>query len=148
MRHDKSKNRRKWTKQDLSYSSSSNSDLSNKSDYRRKKRNKKKSDHKKDPIKLCEKLTAKFLTTAYKSKIIKFKLDEDPLQPRIYFLTFIESLEMIFYQYKATCEVLLDYSKIGGEYIKEFLKRPLGIFCMQILMFIAEVWLLNSQDMG
>ena len=31
-------------------------------------------------------LTAKFLTTAYKSKFIGFKLDEDPLQRQIYFL--------------------------------------------------------------
>ena len=49
----------------------------------------------------------KLLTTANKSKIIKFKLDEDPRQRRIYFLTFIESLEIIFYQYKETCEVIL-----------------------------------------
>ena len=41
-----------------------------------------------------------------------FKLDEDPLQHRNYFLTFVESLEMIFYQYKETCEVILDYPKI------------------------------------
>ena len=53
-----------------------------------------------------------FLTTAYKSKIIRFKMDEDPLQCRIYFLIFVESLEMIFSQYTETCEVLLDYPKI------------------------------------
>ena len=47
--------------------------------------------------------------TAYKSKIIEFKLDEDPLQRQIYFLTFVESLEMIFSQYKQICEVLLYY---------------------------------------
>ena len=29
------------------------------------------------------------------------------------FLTFIESLEMIFSQYTETCEVLLDHPKIG-----------------------------------
>ena len=53
--------------------------------------------HKKqDPIKLCEKSTEKILTTAYKSKVLEFKLDEDPLQRRIYSLTFMESLEMIF----------------------------------------------------
>ena len=56
--------------------------------------------------KICATLTAKLLTTAYKSKIIRFKMDEDPLQRRIYFLTFAESLEMIFSQYKETCEVL------------------------------------------
>ena len=51
---------------------------------------------KKYPIKLSAKLTANLLTIDYKSKIIKLKLDEDLLQHRIYFLTFIESLEMIF----------------------------------------------------
>ena len=53
-------------------------------------------------------LMAKFLTTAYNSNIIEFKMDEDPLQLRIYFLTFIYSLDMIFSQYKETGEVLLD----------------------------------------
>ena len=45
-------------------------------------------------------------------------MDEDPLQLQIYFLVFVESLEMIFYQYKETCEVLLNYPKIGGESTK------------------------------
>ena len=63
--------------------------------------------------------------TAYKSKIVRFKMDEDPLQRRNYFLTFVESLEMIFYQYKETCEVLLNYSKIGGEKIREFSKKAI-----------------------
>ena len=61
---------------------------------------------------------AKLLTTAYKSNIIKFKLDEEPLQHRIYLLTFIESLDMIFSHYKETCEVLIAHPKIGGEDIK------------------------------
>ena len=52
--------------------------------------------------------------TLYKSNITKFKLDEDPLQLRIYLLTFIESLEIISYQNKETYELLLDYPKIGG----------------------------------
>ena len=116
----------------------SNSDSSNKSDYRRKRRNKKNSHRKKDPIKLCVKLTEKLLTIAYKLKIIRFKLDEDPLQRRIYFLTFVESPEMIFYQYTENCEVLLDYPKIGRGDIKDFFKRPLGILCMPILTNIAE----------
>ena len=50
--------------------------------------------------------TEKLMTTAYKSKTIKFKMDEDPLQCRIYHLTFVESLEIIFSQYTKTCEVL------------------------------------------
>ena len=65
-------------------------------------------------MKLCAKLTAKFLTTAYKLKILKFKLDEDPLRRRINFLTLIKSLEMKCLQYNETCEVLLDYPTIGG----------------------------------
>ena len=56
----------------------------------------------------------KLLTTAYKSNIIKFKLDDDILQRR-FFLIFIESLEMIFSQFRETCELLLDYPKIGWE---------------------------------
>ena len=70
------------------------------------------------PINLCAHLTAKFLTTAYESKIIRFKMDEDPLQRRIYFITFLESLEMIFSQYTETYEVLLGYPKMGGKDIK------------------------------
>ena len=57
--------------------------------------------------------------TAYKSKIVRFKMDEDPLQRRIYFLTFIYSLYMIFLQYRETCEILLDYPKIGGDDVIE-----------------------------
>ena len=47
-------------------------------------------------------------------------MDEDPLQRRIYFLTFVESLEMIFSQYTETCDVLLDYPKIGGDDVIEY----------------------------
>ena len=46
-------------------------------------------------------------------------MDEDLLQPRIYFLIFVESLEMIFSQYTTTSEVLLYYPKIGGDDIIE-----------------------------
>ena len=65
-------------------------------------------------------------------------MDKDPLQLRIYFLIFLESLEMIFSHYTETCEVPLDYTRRGGEDIKDFSKRPLGIFFMQILMYIEE----------
>ena len=47
------------------------------------------------------------------------------LQRRIYFLTFLESPEMIFFQYKETCEVILDDPKIGREIIKEFSKKAI-----------------------
>ena len=68
---------------------------------------------------------AKLLTTADKSEIIKLKLDEDPLHSHIYFLILIESPGMIFYQYKETCEVLIDYPKIGREDIKYFVKNSI-----------------------
>ena len=45
-------------------------------------------------------------------------MDEDPLQRQIYFLTFVESLEMIFSQYTETCEVIIDHPKIGGDDIE------------------------------
>ena len=71
------------------------------------------------------KLTEKLLTKAYKLKVLKFKLDEDPLQRQIYFLTFMESLEMIFSQYKEIFEVLPYYPIIGGEDIKDYLKKEI-----------------------
>ena len=46
-------------------------------------------------------------------------MDEDPLKRRIYFLKSVELLEIIFSQYKETCEVILDYQKIGEDDIIE-----------------------------
>ena len=65
-------------------------------------------------------------------------MDEDPLQRQIYFITFIESLEVIFPQYKETCEVLLDYLKIVEVDINYYIKRLLIIFCIIILISIVE----------
>ena len=84
------------------------------------------------------KLTAELLTTAYKSKVLKSKLDEDPLQRQIYFLTFIESLDMIFSQYKESGKEVLYYPRIGGGNTNIKLGRQLGIFYRQIFMFIVE----------
>ena len=53
-------------------------------------------------------------------------MDEYPLQRRIDFLTFIDSLDMIFSQYRETCEVLLDYTKIGGDgFIEDYAKTSI-----------------------
>ena len=104
-KHCTNKNSRKQKKQDSSDSLSSNSNSSNDSDYIGKQ-HKKKIHQKKGPIKLCARLKAEFLTTVEKSKIIKFKLDEDPLQLRICFLMFVESPEMIF----PSIEKLMKYS--------------------------------------
>ena len=52
-------------------------------------------------------------------------MNEDPLHRQIYFLIFIESLDMIFSQYTETCEVLLDYPIIGGEDSEGFEKKSI-----------------------
>ena len=122
-KRNKKKKRRKQKKHDASDSLSSNdSDLSNHSDYRCK-RHKNNIHKKKDPIKLCARLTKKLLITTYKSKIIRFKMDEDLLQRRIYFLTFVESLEMIFSKYRETCKIIIDDLKIGGDDIEDYAKK-------------------------
>ena len=66
------------------------------------------------------------LTTGYKFEDPKIKLDKDPLQHRVYFLTYVESLEMIFSQYKETHEVLLYYPTIVGEDIKYNVNKVIG----------------------
>ena len=103
---------------------SDDSDSSEDSHYRRRRRKNKKH-RKKDPIRLCATLTDELLTTAFKSKMIGFKLDEDPLQRRIYFLTFIDSLNMIFPQYRETYEVLRDYPKMEGGNLKDYSKMDI-----------------------
>ena len=104
-KRDENKKRRKNRKDDLSDPSSSNNyDSSNDSDYRRKQ-HKNKIHQKNYLIKLCARLTGKFLTIEYKSRIIRFKMNEYPLQRRIYFLTFVESLEMIYSQYTERREI-------------------------------------------
>ena len=57
--------------------------------------------------------------------MIRFKLDEYPLQHRIYFLTFIDSLNMIFSQYRETYEVLRDYPKMGGINVNYYAKTAI-----------------------
>ena len=54
-------------------------------------------------------------------------MDEDPLQRRIYFLTFVESLEIIFSQYTETCELMIYYPKIGGDDIEDYEKKAMRI---------------------
>ena len=105
----KKKKCRKHRKDELSDPSSSDDSASSDDSHHRRKRRKDKKHRKKDPIRLCATLTEKLLTIAYKSEIIRFKMDEDPLQRRIYFLTFIDSLDIIISQYRETCEVLLEY---------------------------------------
>ena len=119
--------RRRKHKYESDPSSSDDSDDSDSSDdgHSRRRQHTHTEHRKKDPIRLCANLTAKLLTTAFKSKIIRFKLDEDPLQHRIYFLTFIDSLNMAFSQYRETYEVLRDYPKMEGGNIKDYSKMAI-----------------------
>ena len=52
-------------------------------------------------------------------------MGEYMLQRQIYFLTFVESLEMVFSQYTETCEVIIDYPKIGGADIEDYAKKAI-----------------------
>ena len=136
-KRDKKKKCQKHKKQNSSGSPSSGYYSSNDRYYRRKRR-KKKRHQKTDKIKLYERLTAKLLTTVYKLKIIRFKMDEEPLQRCIYFLKFIESLVMIFPSIKKLVNYFQIIQKWERKILKNLQKRPLGIFCMPILICIAE----------
>ena len=50
-------------------------------------------------IKKCAKLTTKLVIDAYKSKFFMFKLGEDPLQRRVYFLSLMNSLKIVLSQF-------------------------------------------------
>ena len=52
-----------------------------------------------EPIKKCVKFTAKLPTTVYKSNIIRFILDEDTLQRRFYFLSFMNPPKILLSQF-------------------------------------------------
>ena len=103
-RKDKKKCRKHRKDESSDPSSSDDSDGSGSSEYShyRRRRRKNKKHRKNDLVILCATLTAKLLTTAFKSKMIRFKLDEDPLQRRIYFSNFIDSINMVFSQYRET----------------------------------------------
>ena len=67
-------------------------------------------------------------------------MDEDPLQRRIYFLTFVELLEMIFSQYTETFEVLLDYPKIGRDDIIEDFAKKATMNILYANIDVHKVW--------
>ena len=55
-----------------------------------------------NPTKNCAKLTTKLITAMYKSKVVKFKLDEDTIQHQVYFLSFMNSLKKIITIFRNT----------------------------------------------
>ena len=86
--------------------------------------------------------------TAYKSKTIRFKMGEDPLQRRIYFLTLVELLDMIFSQYTETFEVLLDYPKTGeDDIIVHFAKKAIRNLLHANIDVQNRILIAESQDM-
>ena len=60
-----------------------------------------------DPIKKCETLAAKLITDTHKSKVVKFKLDKDPLQRQLYFLSFMNLVKTVLSQFKETYMLLM-----------------------------------------
>ena len=74
-------------------------------------------------------------------------MDDDPPHHRIYFLTFMDSLDIIFSQYRETCLVLLYYPKIGGDdgiedyakiSIRNFLHVNIYIHSRRLIVEYAE----------
>ena len=76
--------------------------------------------------------------------MIRFKLDEDPPQRRICFLTFIDSLNMVFSQNRETDEVLRDNPKMEGGNVKDYAKMAIRNLlhtnsCVHSRRLIAEL---------
>ena len=61
----------------------------------------------------------------YKLKVLELKLNEDSLQRRIYFLTFNLITPNDFSQYKENYMVLIDYSNIIVEDIKDHIRKAI-----------------------
>ena len=96
------------------------------SGYVKQKRTHKKRKGKKctiDPIQKCAMITAKRLKAALNSKVTKFKLDEDPLQHRVYFLNFINSIKNCYHKFKHTCMFVMEYPYIEGEGMPDYRKQ-------------------------
>ena len=110
-----------------SYSSSLySSDSSDSRYYKRRQRTHNKCQSKrrnKNLIKNCAKLTTKLLKAFHNYKVMRFKLDEDPLQQRVYFLNLIKSLKMVLSQFKQTLMLLMDYPSLRGENFPNYNKQ-------------------------
>ena len=60
--------------------------------------------------------------------MIRFKMDEDPLQRRIYFLTFIDSLNMVFHNIEKLMKCSENIQKWRRKYIKDYAKMAIRNF--------------------
>ena len=79
--------------------------------------------HSNDPIKKCSKITAKLLRSAYKSRFTAFKLDDDPLQCRVYLLSLINSIKTVLSLFKETYMLIMDYPYIRRNYFLDYAKN-------------------------
>ena len=96
--------------------------------------------HFSNPIKKCAKLTDKMLIAAYKSRLIIIKLDQNPLQQRVYFLSFVTSLKNIYQNIRKhtcyLCAIHLQERKI----YQIVLKHPHITFFVHIQMDIENIY--------
>ena len=106
----------------LSYSSLLDSSDSSDNEYYKQRWHTKKDKNKcrskirfNEPIKKYANLTAKILTAVYRWNIFKFILDEYPLQRRVYFLSFVNSLKIGLSPFSETFMFLMEYPSIRGK---------------------------------
>ena len=76
-----------------------------------------------DPIKKWSNITAKLLTLDYKPRVMNFKLDEDLLHHRVYFLSFMNSLPILFSPISELYMLLMDYPSTRGEELPYYSKK-------------------------
>ena len=76
-----------------------------------------------NPIKKRAKLTYKLLTDAQKLEVVMCKLDEDPLQHRVHFLSFMNALKIILSQLKETYMLIMEFLSIRREDLPDYSKN-------------------------
>ena len=99
----------------LDSSLSESSDSSDDGYYKQRRRAKKDKNKRRsktcfdEPIRKYTNLAAKLLTSAYKSKVFRFKLNKYPLQRRVYFIPFMNSLKIVLSNFSETYVLLMGY---------------------------------------
>ena len=76
-----------------------------------------------NPIKHFTKITSKLFKAAYNSYVTKSKLDEYPLQRRVYLLNFINYPKIILSQFQETYMMLMKYSSIREEDLPDYYSK-------------------------
>ena len=60
-----------------------------------------------------------------KIKVIKFKLDKDPLHQRVYFLSLMNPLKIILSQFSEEYMILMEYPSIWGEKVPDYAENSI-----------------------